>query len=754
MEESDSPVVGNHCGDQNALMSAPTSNTEPKCYSSRMIVALHLFVLWSFAVAQPAFGLLSTSTRLRFLNDAGIEPRTLVLLTVVISLLSPALLIALEALTGRVSPKARGWLHIALVAVLSGAVFLQAIGRIPGLSGLIVVPCGILGGVAFARAYHSWRWWRAIVTASSPGIVVFPVWFLIFSPVSNWIMPEPARVAGTASVGRPTPIVMIVLDEACGLSLMNEDREIDPTLFPNFSNLAQRGTWYRNATTVHPFTSGALPAILTGQYPRKIRMPTLEHNPDNLFTLLLASDQYEFVVFEPYTRLFPNNQDTDVRKTVGLGQQLLTLQHDLLLAYANDLKPSDFPLAIPDPSRAWSGVLGSDVSPEKSSGVFRYYTDLNRDEQFEHFLRCLQPREKPALYFMHLLLPHSPWNFLPSGRKYKEEKAKNGGPAGAQEILGMFWGPDEFVVAQNEQRYYLQFRYVDHLLGRLIGRLKEEGLFDSALIMVMADHGTCFVANRERRVPNEDTFGDILSIPMLVKAPGQQSGGPDDRNVESVDVLPTILATLDYRPLPETDGQNVLDPKALPRPEKLFFQGQLNVLDPKALPRPEKLFSQKSQPHTLAADFPEGWEALKRMLLRRNASLDSLFGPAQELVGRDVGTLSVGPKSNLRSGWAYAADEVQDDPKALLPCLFQGRVTPAPEPEQPVTLAIAVNGIIAGVTRTYQLKKIPDQWSLLFAEKYLRTGKNSFDLYEVRGAAGRRTLHQMTTTSLSRVILN
>ncbi|MDA1015942.1 MAG: hypothetical protein O3A00_15980 [Planctomycetota bacterium] len=69
---------------------------------------------------------------------------------------------------------------------------------------------------------------------------------------------------------------MVVFDEASGLSLMDENREIDATLFPNFSALAKQATWYRNATTVHQFTANAVPAILTGTYPREIKLPTVE----------------------------------------------------------------------------------------------------------------------------------------------------------------------------------------------------------------------------------------------------------------------------------------------------------------------------------------------------------------------------------------------------------------------------------------------------------------------------------------------
>ena len=33
----------------------------------------------------------------------------------------------------------------------------------------------------------------------------------------------------------------------------------------------------------------------------------------------------------------------------------------------------------------------------------------------------LQPSDRPTLHFLHLLLPHAPWRYLPSGTEYNFE---------------------------------------------------------------------------------------------------------------------------------------------------------------------------------------------------------------------------------------------------------------------------------------------------------------------------------------------
>ena len=48
---------------------------------------------------------------------------------------------------------------------------------------------------------------------------------------------------------------------------------------------------------------------------------------------------------------------------------------------------------------------------------------------------------------------------------------------------------DPFLTRHNEQRYLLQLDFVDRLIGRLLRRLKAQGMYDNTLLVVTADHG-------------------------------------------------------------------------------------------------------------------------------------------------------------------------------------------------------------------------------------------------------------------------
>src|SRR5262249_39630658 len=101
---------------------------------------------------------------------------------------------------------------------------------------------------------------------------------------------------------KPAPVVMVVLDELRGTSLMNDRRQIDAEWFPHFAELAHRSTWYRNATTVHHETRFAVPALLSGRLPST---PEAHWRTAWLKTLfsVLESAGFEEAIFEPVTRL-------------------------------------------------------------------------------------------------------------------------------------------------------------------------------------------------------------------------------------------------------------------------------------------------------------------------------------------------------------------------------------------------------------------------------------------------------------------
>lgn len=93
--------------------------------------------------------------------------------------------------------------------------------------------------------------------------------------------------------------------------------------------------------------------------------------------------------------------------------------------------------------------------------------------------------------------------------------------------------------------------------------LKDQGIYDDALIVLTADHGISFQANGpirglEGQVLTPEIAADVPWVPLFIKEPGQTQGDVSDANVLTTDVLPTIADVLDIDIPFEVDGRSAL----------------------------------------------------------------------------------------------------------------------------------------------------------------------------------------------------
>ena len=95
-----------------------------------------------------------------------------------------------------------------------------------------------------------------------------------------------------------------------------------------------------------------------------------------------------------------------------------------------------------------------------------------------------------VLAYAHPMLPHSPWYLLL--RPAVRERCADPRPR-YRHLVGRPW-----LVDQGWQRHLLQTGYVDRMLRRTLDRLEETGLYDDALVVLVADHGVSFQPGERR----------------------------------------------------------------------------------------------------------------------------------------------------------------------------------------------------------------------------------------------------------------
>jgi N-sulfoglucosamine sulfohydrolase len=129
----------------------------------------------------------------------------------------------------------------------------------------------------------------------------------------------------------------------------------------------------------------------------------------------------------------------------------------------------------------------------------------------------------------------------------------------AKVTLPPYWPDDP--IARDEYANYLDVIHLtDRNFGRLMERLKREGLADNTLVVVGSDHGALFRGK-------QFLYDDGMHVPLIMRFPGgQRRGTVDDRLVSSVDLAPTMLGMAGIRPpAGAMQGGDLFDPHVAPR---------------------------------------------------------------------------------------------------------------------------------------------------------------------------------------------
>ncbi len=121
---------------------------------------------------------------------------------------------------------------------------------------------------------------------------------------------------------------------------------------------------------------------------------------------------------------------------------------------------------------------------------------------------------------------------------------------------------------------------VDEQIGRLIGALKKEGLYDKVVIAFTADHGCTFMLHKEMH--GTDINQDQIHVPLIFKVPGSKAGRVIDSPAGGIDIMPTFLDYAGIRVPDSVEGWSlrpILDGNAWGINRYLFIEGWRQKVD-------------------------------------------------------------------------------------------------------------------------------------------------------------------------------
>lgn len=370
----------------------------------------------------------------------------------------------------------------------------------------------------------------ATADASVPTVAIG--WPMIAGTAPRGESARPTR----ATASRKTPNVLVVLVDALRadrLSCYGHERETSPAI----DALARESVRYTAAIAPASWTTPSVASLMTGLAPRAHGVVSRERArlPDACETLAESYAEAGYA-----TAAFVTNPIVDRRANFDQGFRTF----ELLPHFKAD------------------AAIGA----------------------FLEWLDALPPEPRaPFFAYLHLLDPHAPYSAPPPfGGRFD--------PGYAGELTPEFW--DEMRLSwqmtrergEEEKRkfaaekmatfkrerehcsreYDAEVAFMDDAVGRLVARLRADGLLDDTVVVLTADHGEAFFEHGFHG-HGKDLHEETVRIPLLVRRPGASGAGTVvGAPVSLVDVGATLAKITSVRPSPRSEGRSILPEDAPP----------------------------------------------------------------------------------------------------------------------------------------------------------------------------------------------
>jgi hypothetical protein len=665
---------------------------------------VHVFTLFTLALAQPIYALLAAPDHAPFLFAHHTRAVDLGMFVAFVSIAVPMAACVLLWGAGRLSRKLGNFLLSAVVLILLCVIALPILTKLSAapapLATFIALGAGSLG----TYLYHRTRWFPLALSIMSLGILAAPAMFLDSANVQSVVASAGAEegAVGTSRAEHPD-IVMIVFDELPLISLLNHDRDIDPEMFPNFARLARRSNWYRNTASVHYSTNYAVAALLVGQELSAYRASAFtggppphgqldrEQLPYSIFSLL--GPDYAIFAQELVTHLAPPVAPTHPY-VPALQERFPELLEDAAVVYAHMILPESLAASLPHIEGQWRGFVRP-AHGELLAEDWPFEDSFKRLAAIRDFIDSLQKRDRPSFYFLHSLLPHYPFEYNENGQLYPNQFRFL--TMHFREATGSNDWPDQAVAELVYAAHLRQLAFLDKLLGRILDRLEAQAMFDDALIVLTSDHGTNYYWDDEG-LPREDlaniqAAGTVL-VPWFLKLPRQSDGHIIDTPLQTIDIVPTLAAALNIEPSWPAGGVSAFGDVPADRVRYALLPHRMTF-------------------RSLEAASDQAFAYKLRLLEALAWPGERTTAPTRAILGRPVEDFdSMTSSAAVRLTGPERFRSVQPG-STRVPAFVEGSIAPGTGPDPEFQhIAVTVNGIVRSLTRpsNFQVGSLSASW--------------------------------------------
>ncbi len=321
------------------------------------------------------------------------------------------------------------------------------------------------------------------------------------------------------------------------------------------------------------------------------------------------------------------------------------------------------------------------------------------------------PEPRPTLSFLHVVFPHMPYQYLPSGKLFRTQVSKYLSPLDSLKDRRSDQETRVFLY----KRYLLQASLVDRMVGDFVARLRELDLYDRSIVILTADHGG--------RMAAIGYLDDINFVPLLIKRSHQGSGkeqgseteqarGEIDRQpVSTLDLLPSLLDLLGSEPPASRDHR-----------QRSFFSP--GYQPPSQLYQNKKRVPFDLDLHTSKLDLVT-WKLEQFGNGDDPRSLYRAGGPRPDLLDLHLQDLNITDEPRLSVALDLGGPTISYDPASnFAPALISGNLNLNGYDAPCCELALSVNGTVEATMSTRPGGSDSLRFRCTIPESTLRPGPN------------------------------
>ena len=141
----------------------------------------------------------------------------------------------------------------------------------------------------------------------------------------------------------------------------------------------------------------------------------------------------------------------------------------------------------------------------------------------------------------------------------KRVRRELGEPVHPDDVVLADYYPRDDVLLRDWARYLDTVRYTDSEVGDVLARLEKEGILDETVVFFLTDHGISHARGKQF------LYDEGIHVPLVIRAPGIESGKVRDDLVEHIDLAATSLALAGIEIPAWVQGRNILAADYRPR---------------------------------------------------------------------------------------------------------------------------------------------------------------------------------------------